>query len=112
MLLGDELYKWSVEDLLLKSLDHNESMRVMAEVHEGIYGSHKSGPKMRWLIHRYGYFWPTMAADYISYAKGCAACQWHGPIQKVLADELHPIIKLWPFKGWAIDLIGTIHPFF
>jgi len=23
---------------------------------------------------------------------------------------MHPIIKPWPFRGWAIDLIGRIYP--
>ncbi|GKV33401.1 hypothetical protein SLEP1_g41920 [Rubroshorea leprosula] len=26
------------------------------------------------------------------------------------ASELHPIVKPWPFRGWAIDLIGKIYP--
>ena len=25
------------------------------------------------------------------------------------AIELHSIVKPWPFRGWAIDLIGKIH---
>ena len=70
VMLNDELYKRSTESLLLKCLDKDESMRVMAEVHEGICESHRSGPKMRWLIHRHGYYWPSMVANCISYAKG------------------------------------------
>jgi IS30 family transposase len=23
---------------------------------------------------------------------------------------LHPIIKAWPFRGWALDFVGQIHP--
>ena len=46
----------------------------MHKVHEGIYRAHKLGPKMRWLIHRYGYYWPTILVDCIAYAKGCEAC--------------------------------------
>ena len=49
----------------------------MHEVHEGIYGAQKLGPKMKWLIHRYGYYWPTIAADYVAYVRGCKACQVH-----------------------------------
>ncbi|GKU89741.1 hypothetical protein SLEP1_g3839 [Rubroshorea leprosula] len=36
-----------------------------------------------------------------------------GFLEKVIgapAPELHPIVKLWPFHGWAIDLIGKIYP--
>jgi hypothetical protein len=27
----------------------------------------------------------------------------------VSAAMLHPIIKLWPFRGWGLDFIGQIH---
>ncbi|XP_058217951.1 uncharacterized protein LOC131328970 [Rhododendron vialii] len=53
ILVGDELYKKSLEDdLLLRCLGHPEAMRVMSEVHEGICGAHQSGINMRWLIRR------------------------------------------------------------
>jgi len=26
------------------------------------------------------------------------------------ASMLHPIIKPWPFRGWALDFVGMIHP--
>nr|KYP61940.1 Pro-Pol polyprotein [Cajanus cajan] len=51
-----------------------------------------------------------MIKDCIEFAKSCEECQKHGPIQKVPASELHSIIKPWPFRGWAIDIIGQIHP--
>jgi len=31
----------------------------MAEVHERIAGAHQAGRRMRWLIHRYGFYWPN-----------------------------------------------------
>ena len=65
---------------------------------------------MKWLIWRYGYFWPTMEKDYKDYAKGCEACQKYGPIQHVLADELHSIIKPWPFRRWVMDIIRKVYP--
>jgi hypothetical protein len=37
-------------------------------------------------------------------------CQKFGDLQLVLAAELHPIIKPWPFRGWRLDFIGEIHP--
>jgi hypothetical protein len=33
-------------------------------------------------------------------------------IQIVLAATLHPIIKPWSFRGWALDFIGQIYPSF
>ena len=31
-------------------------------------------------------------------------------MQRVPASAMNPIIKPWPFRGWAIDLIGQIFP--
>ena len=51
-----------------------------------------------------------MIKDYIEYAKSCEECQKHGKIQQVPASELHSIVKSWPFRGWALDIIGQINP--
>ncbi|XP_043700115.1 uncharacterized protein LOC122650800 [Telopea speciosissima] len=110
VLVGGDLFKKGKDGLLLKCVSLNESMVIMAEVHEGIYDSHQAGPKMRWLIRRHGYYWPTILSDYIKYAKGCQACQRHGPIQRAPAVELNPVVKPWPFRGWAMDLIGKVTP--
>ncbi|CAN6678225.1 unnamed protein product [Malus baccata var. baccata] len=96
--------------LLLRCLGQEESMRVMAEVHEGICGAHQAGTKMRWLLRRYGYFWPDMEKDCKSYACGCEECQRHGPLQHVPSVPLNPVVKPWPFRGWAMDFIGQIYP--
>ena len=34
----------------------------------------------------------------------------HGPLQRVPAEELHTIVKSWPFRSGAMDLIGKIYP--
>ena len=82
----------------------------MGEVHEGICGAHQSAYKMKWIIHRTGYFWPTILEDYFEYYKGCQDCQCFGNVQKAPASAMNPIIKPWPFRGWGIDLIGQIFP--
>ncbi|XP_059649934.1 uncharacterized protein LOC132295647 [Cornus florida] len=106
-----ELYKKSVEDgLLLKCLSKNEAISVMAKSHGGTCGAHQAGIKMRWLLRRYGYHWLGMLRDCMDYAKGCIACQKHGPIQWVPAKEMQFFVKPWPFRGWAMDLIGMINP--
>ncbi|XP_043717884.1 uncharacterized protein LOC122665814 [Telopea speciosissima] len=74
MLIGGDLYKKGKGGLFLKCVSLNEASLIMAEVHEGICGAHQTGPKMRWLIRRHGYYWPTVAVDYVRHAKGCWAC--------------------------------------
>ncbi|XP_050217645.1 uncharacterized protein LOC126668497 [Mercurialis annua] len=110
VVLAGELYKKGFEGLLFRCIGPKEAMLAMAEVHEWIAGAHQAGPRMRWLIHKYGFYWPKMEQDCVRYAKGCEACQKCGPIQHVPVEELHSIIKPWPFRGWAVDLIGKIYP--
>jgi hypothetical protein len=105
-----ELYRWTVDDLLLKCLDPDQARLDMAEVHEGICGTHQSAPKMKWLLRRACFYWPTMIADCFRYYKGCEECQKHGDVQLVPAALMHPIIKPYPFRGWGLDFIGKIHP--
>ena len=69
----------------------------MGEVHEGICRAHQLAYKMKWIIHRSGYFWPTILEDCFEYYKGCQDCQRFGNIQKSAASAMNPIIKPWPF---------------
>jgi hypothetical protein len=85
-------------------------MLAMTEIHEVIYGTHQSALKMKWLLRRYGIYWPDMIADCFKYYRGCQVCQNFGDLQLVPAVELHPIIKPSPFRGWGLDFVGEIHP--
>ena len=77
----DNLYRRTVDDVLLKYLDEDQARVAMGEVHEGICGTHQSAPKMKWLLRRTGFYWPTMINDCFRYYKGCEACQKFGDIQ-------------------------------
>jgi hypothetical protein len=91
-------------------LGPNDAILVMDEVHEGIYGIHQSTSKMKWLLRRSGFYWHDMIVDCFKYYKGCQVCQKSGDLQLVPVAELHPIIKVWPFRGWGLDFVGEIHP--
>ena len=109
VLMEGELYRKRVDGLLLRFLSFPDSMEVMKQVHERVYGAHQVEIKIRWLIRRHGYFWPTILSDYINYSKGCQQCQKYGSIQRIPTMELHLIVKSWPFRGWAMNLIGKIY---
>jgi hypothetical protein len=110
VLHNDELYQRIDEDLLLKCLGTDQVRIAMEEVHEGICGTHQSALNMKWLLHRADFYWPTMMTDCFCYYKGYEECQRFGNIQLVATAMFHPIIKLWPFRGWGLDFIGQIHP--
>jgi hypothetical protein len=47
VLMSDELYRQTVNDVLLKCLDPSDAILAMAEVHEGICGTRQLDPKMK-----------------------------------------------------------------
>ena len=51
VLIDNELYRRTAEDLLLKCLDLNQAKVAMGDVHEGICGTHQSAPKMKLLLN-------------------------------------------------------------
>ncbi|KAK2407622.1 hypothetical protein QL285_043225 [Trifolium repens] len=106
IIFENDLFKKTSEGILLKCLNETEAYIAISDVHSGTCGSHQAGHKMKWLLFRQGLYWPSMLKDCIEYAKRCQECQRHSGIQHVPARELHSIVKPWPFRGWAIDLIG------
>jgi hypothetical protein len=56
VMLDNTLYHRTIDGLLLKCLGLNQSKIAMGEVHEGIYGTHQSTHKVKWLLHRAGFY--------------------------------------------------------
>src|SRR6185312_11759149 len=98
------------EDYCLNVWDLQSQIGSCMRFIKGACSTHQSAHKMKWLIRRSGYYWPTMLEDCFKYYKGCQACQRFGKIQIVPASVMNPIIKPWPFRGWAMDMIGQINP--
>nr|AAL73570.1 Putative polyprotein [Oryza sativa Japonica Group]AAP51754.1 retrotransposon protein, putative, unclassified [Oryza sativa Japonica Group] len=109
-LLDGDLYRRNIDGVLLKCLDDDQSKVAMGEVHEGICETYQSAHKMNWLLRRAGFYWLRMIEDCFKYYRGCEACQWFGNVQLAPSAMLNPIIKPWPFRGWALDFIGQIYP--
>lgn len=110
VILGDYLFKSSINDTLLQYLGETKAYVTLANMREGICGSHQANEKMKWMLFRLGIYWPIALKDCINYEKSCEECQKHDPMQQVSASELHSILKPWPFLCCAINLIGQIHP--
>jgi len=93
VLLEGELYYRTIDGVLLKYIDKEEAKVLMGEIHEGVWGSHQSAFKMKWVIRRNGYFWSTMLEDCFTYYKRCQECQKFGNIHRAPASAMNPIIK-------------------
>jgi hypothetical protein len=63
VLLEDDLYYRTFDGVFLKCIGTKESKNLMGERHEGVRGAHQSAFKMKWMIRRNGYFWPTILED-------------------------------------------------
>ena len=60
--------------IYFSSADADQARVVMGEVHEGICGTHQLAPKIKWLLRRAGFYWPSMMVDSFRYYKRCEEC--------------------------------------
>jgi hypothetical protein len=106
VLLDEQLYYKTIDGVLLKCLSQEDAKVLMGEVHKGVCGAHQSAYKMKWIIERSGYFWPTMLEDCFEYYRGCQDCQRFSNVQRSPASVINLVIKPWSFRGWGIDIIS------
>jgi hypothetical protein len=71
--IDDDLYRRTIDGVLLKCLGEEQAKVAVWEVHDGICGAHQSTYKMNWLLRRAGFYWPTMMDDCVKYQNGCEA---------------------------------------
>lgn len=55
VLIDGELYCRTPGDVTLNCLAPDDATLAMNEIHEGIYGTHRSAQKMKWLLRRVGF---------------------------------------------------------
>ena len=106
VLIKDVLYKRGFSRLYLWYLIPKEVDYIMQEVHEGVCGNHSG---LRSLVHkliRVRYYWPNMQKDAIAYVKACDKCQRFGNLIWQPKEELTPMMALWPFAQWRLDIMG------
>jgi hypothetical protein len=106
--LDNELYRRTVDGMLLKCLSEEQARVTMGEVHEEMCDTHQSTHKMKWMLKRVEFYWPTMMEDCFKYFKGFEACQRFRDMQLVPVSMMRPVVKPWSFQG--LNFIGEIHP--
>ena len=90
-LIDGELYRHGFTHPILVCVSGDQCARIMAEVHEGICGSHIGGRCLASKAIRAGYYWPTIREDCTMYAQRCKTCQQHANWHKAPAEELRSI---------------------
>ncbi|BFG20982.1 hypothetical protein CerSpe_072560 [Prunus speciosa] len=99
LIYQNELYRKGSDGLLLLCPNAEDIKVIMTESHEGICGAHQSGVKMRWLIRRHGYYWPTILKDCIEYAKGMYQVSNLRPRTKGTGRRLPPSYQTLAIQG-------------
>jgi len=76
-LIDGKLFKHGYTHPILTCVSEDQCTRIMAELHEGICGSHVGGRALSSKGVRVGYYWPTMLEDCMQYVQRCTQCQKH-----------------------------------
>lgn len=86
-IIAETLYRHSLDGTLLQCLEKDEITKALEEVHEGICGTHASGPSLAKKLMRTGYYWPSMEKDSYYFVRKCKKYQVHGDLIHALAQE-------------------------
>ena len=105
-LVDGTLFRHGFTHPILTCVSGDECTRIMAELHEGICGSHVGGRLLASKVVRAGFYWPTIRQDCVGYAQRCKQCQQHADWHKASPEELRSIYSPWPFHTWGIDILG------
>jgi len=105
-LIDGNLFRHGYTHPILTCVSGDQCVYIMAELHEGICGSHIGGWTLSLKVIWAGYYWPTMKEDCVKYAQRCEKCQKHADWHHAPAEELQSIYSPWPFHTWEIDILG------
>ena len=106
VLIDEVLYKRGFSQPYLRCLNPHEANYVLREIHEGACGNHSGARSLIHKVVRAGYYWPTVQADAKAYVKVCDQCQRFSNIPRQPSEYLTPMMALWPFAQWGLDILG------
>ena len=70
-LFDGKLFRHGYTHPILSCVNGEQCTRIMAELHEGICGSHIDGRALSSKVIRAGYYWPTMKEECTRYTQRC-----------------------------------------
>jgi len=87
-LIDGKLSRHGFTHPILVCVSGEQCTRIMAELHEGICGSHIGERSLSSKAIRAGYYWSTMRGDCTVYAQRGKQCQQHADWHKASLEEL------------------------
>ena len=106
VLMDEVLYKRGFSQPYLRCLAPDEANYVLREVHEGACGNHSGARSFIHKVVRARYYWRLVQADAKAYVKVCDQCQRFSNVPRQPSEYLTPMMALWPFAQWGLDILG------
>ena len=106
VLINVVLYKRGFSQPYLRCLAPDELNYVLREVHEGVCGNHSGARALVHKVVRAGYYYPNIQAYAKAYVKVYDQCQRFNNVPKQPSEYLTPLMALWPFAQWGLDILG------
>ena len=100
------LYRKRPNGVKLKCICREDGQKLLAEIHEGMCGSHIGSRMLVGKVFRQGFYWPTALQDAVAVVTRCEACQYHAKSTHQPAQALQTIPLSWPFSVWGLDILG------
>ena len=105
--IDEVLYKRGFSQPYLRFLASDKANYVLREVHEGACGNHSRARSLVHKIIRAGY-WQTIQVDAKAHVKVCSQCQRFSNVLRQPSEYLTPMMALWPFAQWRLDILGPL----
>ena len=115
VILGDFLFRRSVDGILLRCVNNEEAQKLLHETHGSSdsvmhIGGHFYAKTVAFKIIRKGYYWLAIFRDSYNFSRSCDKCQKFTGKERLSAMPLQPVLLDFPFSKWVLDLIGPINP--
>jgi hypothetical protein len=115
IILGEFLFRRSVDGILLRCVNKEEAHKLLQETHgysdSFIHvGGHFSAKTTAFKIIRKRYYWPSIFRDSYNFSRSCDKCQKFTRKERLYAIPLQPVLLDFPFSKWGLDFIGPINP--
>jgi hypothetical protein len=73
-IINSELYKCSVSGIFQKSIEPEEAIELLREIHQGECRQHASSRALVTKAFRHGFYWPTAKQNAEQLVKQCNGC--------------------------------------
>jgi hypothetical protein len=75
-------------EVLMKCIEQEDGIKLLAEIHSGTCGSHTASRTLVGKVFRAGFYWPSAIADAEKLVRHCANCQFFSKRVHVPTHEI------------------------